>query len=83
MLALLGLCLRQNCTFLMLAFSVKNNILDGINNKGDCHQCQIINFLKISILKRSIKKYTRSRCHKKTYGTKIYDNQKTAYPPTQ
>jgi hypothetical protein len=65
MLALLDLCLRQHCQFLMLMFSVKNNFfLDGINNKADHQQCQIINFLKISILKKSIKKYSRSRCHK-------------------
>jgi len=51
--ASLGLSLRQHCQFLTLSIVVKNISLEGFDeNKRDCHQCRIISFLIMFILKK-------------------------------
>ena len=48
-------------------FCLMNDIWEGIiKNKGDFHQCRIISFLKISVLKRSVLSFSRSWRHDQT-----------------
>jgi hypothetical protein len=50
MLISLSLCLRWHCQFIMLTVLLQDTVCWGLNkNKGDCHQCQIISLLKISV----------------------------------
>ena len=64
---------------------LQKHFWEGINKtKGDCHQCRIISFIKMYVLKRFVRYFNRSWCRKqsgvltvrpKTSDTEIWASQ--------
>jgi len=74
MLASLGVHLRQHCQFWHYLFLLKPIFWErSVKNIGDCHQCRIVTFLKMSVLKRLFGCTVDHEVANRPYHINIYD----------
>jgi hypothetical protein len=72
----LGLWWRNYHRFLNSDFLLRRSFSEGINKtKEDCHQCQIMSFLKIYVSKNALGSSVDNAVANIPYRVNVYDDQ--------